>query len=618
VVLWSATRSNSEWHLGQATYDGQGERTGAAIVTQFEASWTSAPALVCSPDGTFIAAWHQVDAEGETVRAQIFDAKGAPQGAAFRVDSGSTYARWPYAAADGSGNFHVAWTQDGRGLARRFDRAGVPLGDPFDVGCVASVCASASGTLVGVTSRSSGTGTNYFARRYDAGGVPLGPEIQVNQTLVSTQPLGARGVRRGRRLRRGLAAPGRGGCERHLRPSLPGRGRGGQGRAHLERRGVADDARLGLALGGVDDFNADGHADLVLRHQATGAVDVWLQGGTLGVELVGRTTFSGAALPPPEWIVGATADFDGDGRPDVLWRNRSTGRLVVWLMNGTVWRATLVPSPDQAADPNWVVVAAADFDGDGHCDLLWYNTSSGRVVQWLLDASLTRLVGRFTSPATGRRRQLERGRRRRLRLRDARPGRDRRHRVAQRHHRQVRGVVHRPPGRAHVGNLHDARRARGAARLDGGRPALGRAPRCPRAPTFVGGPTVLSSRDLGVGGARGATGERALAPASADGQGRRVAHGVGRLGPVENVERVLQAAPQRGERAARVRVVGAHEKRPPRGCERRQDDLTALAVQQRAFRDGRRDPGQLVRGFARQVLQETLDHVPRRHRAGGR
>ncbi len=152
-------------------------------------------------------------------------------------------------------------------------------------------------------------------------------------------------------------------------------------------------------LGAVDDFDGDGRADLLLRHQTSGAIDIWLMGGTGGVECVGHAAITGAVIPGPDWIVAAAADFDRDGDADLLWRNRVTQKLAVWLLDKTAWRATRFPTPDQAADANWVAVGAGDFDGDGWSDLLFYNTASGAVVQWLLDGELVRTRGRFTSPA---------------------------------------------------------------------------------------------------------------------------------------------------------------------------------------------------------------------------
>jgi hypothetical protein len=41
-------------------------------------------------------------------------------------------------------------------------------------------------------------------------------------------------------------------------------------------------------------------------------------------------------------------DFNGDGKPDLLWRNKTTGQVVVWYMNGVtgIGVATIAPSSD--------------------------------------------------------------------------------------------------------------------------------------------------------------------------------------------------------------------------------------------------------------------------------
>jgi hypothetical protein len=479
VVVWSALGSSNARLIGYATYDSQGERTGDGTLASSPDSSPDAPQLACASDGSFIVAWHQVDSLGETVRGGIFDAKGAPQGGAFRVDNATSYARDPVVAADGSGNFHVAWTQDLLGLARRFDSTGMPLSDAFGVGHVTSLCEAASGTLVAVTPRSSSGGTVYSAQRYGLDGAPLGPPIDVNQTPVPSDlwlrvacardgTFVAAWSRQGEADTRDIFArrftptgqpdspefrvnDSVGGQyyspvvdsdpagnfvvlwhvahettqhdEGRLFRAVPApRVKGdfdGDGHPDLVLRRVADGrvrvwtlreaaraqnlsvwpptAGWDWHLGAVDDFNSDGHADLVFRHQVTGEIDIWLLGGASGVERIGSGAFVGASLPP-EWILGASADFDGDQRPDVVWRHRVTGQIRVWLMNGNAWRATLIPNPDLPSDPSWVLIAAGDFDSDGHADLLWYSSTTGRIVQWLLDASLTRVLGRFTTP----------------------------------------------------------------------------------------------------------------------------------------------------------------------------------------------------------------------------
>src|SRR5262249_1567536 len=75
-------------------------------------------------------------------------------------------------------------------------------------------------------------------------------------------------------------------------------------------------------------------------------------------------------------VVGI-ADFNGDGRSDVLWRNDNNGWLYIFLMNNTriTFEGTIYQEPNLA----WKVVAVGDYNGDGRADILYRNESTGMV-----------------------------------------------------------------------------------------------------------------------------------------------------------------------------------------------------------------------------------------------
>jgi hypothetical protein len=150
-------------------------------------------------------------------------------------------------------------------------------------------------------------------------------------------------------------------------------------------------------ISGVDDFNGDNRNDLVLRNTSTGAVEFWLLNGVTRTGAPVPLTAPGT--PALEWKLSATADFNRDGKPDLVWRNFTTQKIVIWQMNGTAFAISLIPTPDQAVDANWEIVAALDYNGDGLVDFMWYNPNSGKIVSWFMNAAYVRTSGFFTNPA---------------------------------------------------------------------------------------------------------------------------------------------------------------------------------------------------------------------------
>jgi hypothetical protein len=156
---------------------------------------------------------------------------------------------------------------------------------------------------------------------------------------------------------------------------------------------------------GADDFDSaaspgagpDGKSDLVFYNVSTGAVEFWLMNAN---NRVGATVpLTGGATLALNWKLAATGDFNADGKPDLVWRNSTSQKIVIWTMNGTAKIGNIIPTPDQAVDANWEIVAALDYNNDGARDFLWYNTTSGKIVHWFMNASVARITGIFNNPA---------------------------------------------------------------------------------------------------------------------------------------------------------------------------------------------------------------------------
>ncbi len=144
------------------------------------------------------------------------------------------------------------------------------------------------------------------------------------------------------------------------------------------------------------DLNQDGTPDLVYRSQTTGAMSVWIMSG---VNIVQQTTTTPASLADLGWQLQGTADLNGDGHTDLIWRHALSGKNVVWYMNQTTRTGGVFLNPDTLADPNWQIAGTGQFNGDGKWDLLWRNSFSGRNVVWTMDG-VNRLTGQFTTPDT--------------------------------------------------------------------------------------------------------------------------------------------------------------------------------------------------------------------------
>jgi hypothetical protein len=139
-------------------------------------------------------------------------------------------------------------------------------------------------------------------------------------------------------------------------------------------------ADTGWQVRGVADFDGDGHSDILWRHAQTGDLRVWLMNQTSlvdDVELTQRRLGRG-------WQIAGVADFNGDGKADILWHNERRGSLYIWRMDGTTAVGGAYLAPDGSTDTGWQIGGLADFDGDGQADILWRQEQKGDLRVWFV------------------------------------------------------------------------------------------------------------------------------------------------------------------------------------------------------------------------------------------
>ena len=136
----------------------------------------------------------------------------------------------------------------------------------------------------------------------------------------------------------------------------------------------------GWQIVGAADFNGDGKADLMWQH-ADGWLAVWYMNGskTMSAQFLNPNQISGN-----DWKVVGVGDFNGDGKPDLVWQHRD-GWLSLWYMSGTNRLNAVYLNPVQVADPEWKIRAVIDLDGDGKTDLIWQHMSAGWLGAWTMN-----------------------------------------------------------------------------------------------------------------------------------------------------------------------------------------------------------------------------------------
>ncbi len=135
------------------------------------------------------------------------------------------------------------------------------------------------------------------------------------------------------------------------------------------------------------DVEDDGKDDLLWRNRTSGQMVLWRGAEATLPQAV-------ASIKPLDWDVAAFSDFDGDSSADLLLRSGASGENMLWSAADSHSRIPIASLPGGG----WKATAA-DFDDDGHADLVW-SDASGRTLLWP-DADASRQRTLAASMETG-------------------------------------------------------------------------------------------------------------------------------------------------------------------------------------------------------------------------
>lgn len=153
------------------------------------------------------------------------------------------------------------------------------------------------------------------------------------------------------------------------------------------------------------DFDRDGRDDLLFRDQTTGGHVIWLMDGLAVADQFQQKQAINLPVVADGWEIVAAGDLDGDSKPDLLWHNAPLRATNVWTLDVTTLASTKRIATGGASPTPWRPMDIADINNDGRDDIIWQRATPApaRYTAWYKtnDSSLlTYTYGGLPYPAT--------------------------------------------------------------------------------------------------------------------------------------------------------------------------------------------------------------------------
>jgi len=134
--------------------------------------------------------------------------------------------------------------------------------------------------------------------------------------------------------------------------------------------------RRGWSLIATADFNGNGKPDYVLYNANTRQTAIWY---------LNNNVYVGSAYGPTlaaGWGLRGVADFNRDNHSDYALFNSVTEQTALWYLSGPTYNGGAY---GPTLPNGWGLVATADFNGDSRPDYVLYNAGSRQTAVWYLN-----------------------------------------------------------------------------------------------------------------------------------------------------------------------------------------------------------------------------------------